>query len=280
MPEPANFYQVHEAFLKICDGDHTEAAILWQMIRWQRWIYKQDREWFGMSAREMSEEILELASRPTCGRRMDSLESKGFVESKDSQNPTDSTEWKVKIATLQERVERAGYDWPGPGYSNDGQPLFTANNDDVHSEQRDVHSEQQHNRSIQQDNNHNCGLAREGCIYASADDEPIDRANRESLEDHERWDMMMMLNRWRSMYGRRYDKSDPIKRKRIRFVLTYWTEEEIVEAMQFANSRADGYRDVWGAFSGALRKMAQGEWRWDNTSTDSSGDADDLMEVL
>jgi len=280
MPEPANFYQVHEAFLKICDGDHTEAAILWQMIRWQRWIYKQDREWFGMSAREMSEEILELATRRTCGDKMESLEECGFVESRETEDPTDPTDWQVKIATLQERVEKEGYDWPGPGYSNQGTPLEMRSNDVGNEIQRDGSEIQQHNRSIQQDNNHNCGRTREDRIYASADDEPIDRANRESLEDHERWDMMMMLNRWRSMYGRRYDKSDPIKRKRIRFVLTYWTEEEIVEAMQFANSRADGYRDVWGAFSGALRKMAQGEWRWDNTSTDSSGDADDLMEVL
>jgi hypothetical protein len=129
---------IREHFL-LLTGDLTEAAVLNQLLFWTDIVNKNDEQlideieelekqgkiqvakekeneiregWFFKSAKKLSEEIM-LAAPSTVGKKLQSLEKKGLIQGKRSDDPNEAKYYKVNLPVLRSKLLEIGFTLKG-----------------------------------------------------------------------------------------------------------------------------------------------------------------------
>jgi len=151
---------IKEEFLQLT-GDYISAIILHQFLYWSNYVYEADKlalaqwekekaggretkkpemrnGWVWKSAKEMNEELLEIASDKTIERRIKGLIELGVLETrKNPNNQWDKTlQYRVLIPELQRKLQELGYALEGYPLLVESAPL--PNRQDDESIQNDV----------------------------------------------------------------------------------------------------------------------------------------------
>jgi hypothetical protein len=105
---------LREQWLELVDEDVLAAVILEQMLQWQCLVIrKEDRgEWFKKSARGLASDLMDVWGHVSCSRRLNKLRELGLLESRETDDPRDPKEWRVKPDALKQKLESAEYAAP------------------------------------------------------------------------------------------------------------------------------------------------------------------------
>ena len=276
------FVKLREELMALT-GDHVKSMIL------DRFLYFKDSGklaggWIYKSAKELAEvDMFGVAHRTTVCRRLSDLVGDGYLESRSNpSNPRDNTlQYRVDLERLVEDLGKIGYHLEG--YTTAPTPVQAAH-PPVHSAHPPVQAAQTLPEKTTEKTNNNPpaptrdpggGPAETPAKISGTTEKPVEYRSGESVDytevsvippgcpdpkgrapikPNERMDyQMMFVSAWRR-YTRETWRNSEANRDFFEWVRAYWTEKEIVEALESVAQKSP--RDPRGYFTAILKNMA------------------------